>query len=319
MAIKVRDYEVRLTKNKEERRQVRALRYRVFVEEEGATATEEQKNLREEYDSFDRFAEYMAVFHNGQVIATYRIIDRGAAEKMGGFYTESEFNITKIKKTAGNIAEMSRACVAPEYRDSALAMRLLWAGLGEYIVRRKISILFGVASWVGRKPADSAQAISYLYYNHLSPTRLQATVLSENFADGVNPKLSRMNILPQVFVDADDARRQMTPLIKGYLRLGATFGKGVFVDQPFNSYDVFVMLQTKNIDAAYQKHFLGRENALAGLADTDGDSAMRTIGKIMLFPVTGPLKVMRAFVEFLLREDAVDAEYIEEKSEEIEE
>ena len=43
MAIKVRDYEVRLTRNKEERRQVRALRYEVFVEEEGASATEEQK------------------------------------------------------------------------------------------------------------------------------------------------------------------------------------------------------------------------------------------------------------------------------------
>ena len=68
MAIKVRDYEVRLTKNKEERRQVRALRYDVFCEEEGAYATEEQKNLREEYDSYDRFAEYMAVFHNGNVV-----------------------------------------------------------------------------------------------------------------------------------------------------------------------------------------------------------------------------------------------------------
>ena len=111
MAIKVRDYEVRLTRNKEERRQVRQLRYDVFVEEEGASATEEQRNLREEYDAFDRYAEYLAVFHNGKIVGTYRIIDRNAAEKMGGFYTESEFNISKIKKYNGNIAEMSRACV----------------------------------------------------------------------------------------------------------------------------------------------------------------------------------------------------------------
>ncbi len=314
MAIKVRDYEVRLTRNKEERRQVRALRYDVFVEEEGAGATEEQKNLHEEYDAYDRFAEYMAVFHNGKIVGTYRIIDRNAAEKMGGFYTETEFNISKIKKYKGNIAEMSRACVAREYRDNALVMRMLWAGLGEYVVRRKIGVLFGVASWVGKKPAASAQAISYLYYNHLSPIGLRANVIAENFADGVNPKLARMNILPEVFVDTDDAVRQMTPLIKGYLRLGATFGKGVFIDAPFNSYDVFVMLQTKNIDAAYQKHFLGRENALAGMDEDDGSGAMKTLGKIMLFPVTGPLKVMRAFVEFLLREDAIDAELIEDET-----
>lgn len=313
MAIKVRDYEVRLTRNKEERKQVRQLRYEVFVEEEGASATEEQKQLREEYDSFDRFAEYMAVFHNGRVVGTYRIIDRNAAEKMGGFYTESEFNISKIKKSSGNIAEMSRACVKKEYRENALVMRMLWAGLGEYIVRRKILLLFGVASWVGKKPADSAQAISYLYYNHLSPLSLRATVIPENFAEGVNPKLSRMNILPEAFVCAEDARRQMTPLIKGYLRLGASFGKGVFVDAPFNSYDVFVMVQTKKIDAAYQKHFLGKENALEDFEIKDG--AMKTLGKLMLFPVTAPFKVVRSLVEFLLSEDAADAEYIDEDKE----
>ena len=310
MAIKVRDYEVRLTRNKEERRQVRQLRYSVFVEEEGAGVTEEQKNLKEEYDSFDRFAEYMAVFHNGKIVGTYRIIDRDAAEKMGGFYTESEFNISKIKRFSGNIAEMSRACVAKEYRENALVMRMLWAGLGEYVVRRKIMILFGVASWVGIKPVESAQAISYLYYNHLSPLSLRATVLSENFAESVNPKLSRMNILPKEFIDETDARHQMTPLIKGYLRLGATFGKGVFVDKAFNSYDVFVMLQTKKIDAAYQKHFLGKENALEDFDVKDG--TIKTLGKIMLFPVTGSFKIVRAFLEFLLREDAADAEYIED-------
>lgn len=317
MAIKVRDYEVRLTRNKEERRQVRQLRYSVFVEEEGAGATEEQKHLREEYDAYDRFAEYMAVFHNGKIVGTYRIIDRNAAEKMGGFYTESEFNISKIKRYNGNIAEMSRACVDKAYRENALVMRMLWAGLGEYVVRRKIMVLFGVASWVGIKPVESAQAISYLYYNHLSPLRLRATVLSENFAEGINPKLSRMNILPREFIDEMDARSQMTPLIKGYLRLGATFGKGVFIDKPFNSYDVFVMLQTKKIDAAYQKHFLGSENALNDLEEKDGP--MKTIGKIMLFPVTGSFKVVRAFLEFLLREDAADAEYIEDAKAEDEE
>ncbi len=311
MAIKVRDYEVRLTRNKEERKQVRQLRYAVFVEEEGAAATEEQRALGEEYDAYDRYAEYMAVFHNGRVVGTYRIIDRNAAEKMGGFYTENEFNISKIKKYRGNIAEMSRACVEKSYRENALVMRMLWAGLGELIVRRKIGVLFGVASFVGTKPARSAQAISYLYYNHLSPLRLRATVLPENFADGVNPKLARMNILPREFIDEADAKSEMTPLIKGYLRLGATFGRGVFVDTPFNTYDVFVMMETRKMNAAYQKHFLGRENAL-GPDNDNKDNIIKTVGKIMTFPVTGPFKVMRAFIEFLMREDAADAEFVED-------
>ena len=311
MAIKIRDFEVRLTRNKEERKQVRQLRYKVFVEEEGAGASEEQRALGEEYDAYDRFAEYMAVFHNGRVVGTYRIIDRNAAEKMGGFYTETEFNISKIKKYRGNIAEMSRACVEKSYRENALVMRMLWAGLGELIVRRKIGVLFGVASFVGTKPARSAQAISYLYYNHLTPSRLRATVVPENFAEGINPKLARMNILPREFVDAADAKAEMTPLIKGYLRLGATFGRGVFVAAPFNSYDVFVMIETRKMDATYQKHFLGRENAL-GDPEDDREKIIKTVGKIITLPVVGPFKVVRAVVDFLLHEDADDVEYIED-------
>ena len=316
MAIKVRDYEVRLTKTKEERRQVRALRYAVFCEEEGAGTTEEQRVLREEYDSYDRFAEYMAVFHNGKVVGTYRIIDRNAAEKMGGFYTESEFNISKIKKVAGNIAEMSRACVDPAYRENALVMRMLWAGLAEYVLRRKIVVLFGVASFVGTKPAKSAQAISYLYYHHLTPARLRAVVAAEKMAEGVDPRMSRMNILPEVFVDAEEARRQMTPLIKGYLSLGASFGKGVFIDKPFNTYDVFVTLQTKDINAAYQKHFFGREDALDGMDVDIREGAIKTFGKLVLTPVTVPIKLVRTFFEFMLREDAADAEFVEDPDKE---
>ena len=119
-----------------------------------------------------------------------------------------------------------------------------------------------------------------------------------------------MNILPRAFVDEESAKKQMTPLIKGYLRMGATFGAGVFIDKPFNTYDVFVMLQTKNMDAAYQKHFYGRENALEHL-DVKRHP-IQTLGKIMLMPITGSLNVLGAFFEFLLREDAADAEFIEE-------
>ena len=313
MAIKVRDFEVRLTRNKEERRLVRNLRYDVFVTEEGASATAEQHELREEFDEFDKYAEYMAVFHNGKIVGAYRIIDKRAADKMGGFYTETEFNISKIKKASDNIAEMSRACVAAEYRENALVMRMLWAGLSEYVLRRRIAVLFGVASWVGQKPVESAQAISYLYYNHLSPLRLRARVIPENFADGADPRMSKMNILPRAYVDEEIAKKQMTPLIKGYLRMGATFGAGVFIDKPFNTYDVFVMMQTKNMDAAYQKHFYGRENALDHLDVKP--RPIQTLGKIMLMPITGSLNVLGAFFEFLLREDAADAEFIDEPTE----
>ena len=284
MTIKIQDYQVRMVRNAEERRAVRKLRYDVYVEEEGAFTTDEQKKLREEWDDYDKYADYMGVFHKDKLVGTYRIIDRVSAEKLGRFYSEEEFNITKIKNARGNIAEMSRACVDKAYRDNGLVLRMLWLGLCEYVLKKKISIVFGVASWFGTKPAESAQAISYLYYNHLSPLSLRATVLTEKLPNGVNPKLTRMNILPRVFVDEKAAYEQMTPLIKGYLRLSATFGKGVFIDSKFPSYDVFVLLQMKKMNAAYQKRFAGNENAFNDLGLKD--SPIKKIGKLLASPIT---------------------------------
>lgn len=312
MTIKVRDYEVRLTRNKEERKQVRQLRYNVFCLEENASATEEQKNLGEEYDAYDTYADYMAVFHNGKIVGTYRIIDRDAAEKMGGFYTESEFNLSKIKKVNGNIAEMSRACVDKDYREDGLVIRLLWAGLCEYVVKRKIVVLFGVPSFVGTNPANSAQALSYLYYNHLSPSRLLATVLKENLDPSIDPRMTQMNILPRVFVNEEEAKKQMTPLIKGYLRLGASFGRGVFIDKGFGTYDVFVLVQTKNIDKTFQKHFAGSENAFDDFEIKEGP--LHILTRIVMSPITGTAKAIRAFGELFMREDADDIEYIDKEN-----
>ena len=258
MAIKIGDYEVRLTNTEEERRQVRRLRYKVFCEEEGAIATKKQKDLHEEYDKFDTYAEYLAVFHKGKIIGTYRIIDKDAAEKMGGFYSESEFDISKIKNSGKNIVEVSRACVAVEYRDKKTPLRLLWMGLNEYIEHNKIDVLFGMASWKGTNPSLSSEAISYLYHNHLSPLELRATVDKSKLSKDIDTKLTKMDILPKNSIDINTARKKMPPLIKGYLDLNATFGDGIFVDKHFNSHEVFVVLRTQDINPVYKKFFTAR-------------------------------------------------------------
>ncbi len=109
------------------------------------------------------------------------------------------------------------------------------------------------------------------------------------------------------------AKKQMTPLIKGYLRLGASFGKGVFIDAPFNTYDVFVLLQSKNIAATYQKHFLGSENALDHLEIAD--RPIHVFGKLLALPFTGSFAIFKSIAQFFLRDDADDAEIVEDEKE----
>ena len=106
----------------------------------------------------------------------------------------------------------------------------------------------------------------------------------------------------------------MTPLIKGYLRLGATFGRGVFIDKSFGTYDVFVMVQTKNVDKTYQKHFAGSENAFDDFEIKEGPLHLLT--KIIMSPITGTAKLIHAFGELFMREDAEDIEYIDKENSE---
>lgn len=273
----VGDFEVRLAKGKAERKAVQRLRYKVFVLEEGKVPSDEEKKLRQEFDSYDKYSEYMIVLNKKKIIGTYRIITQDAAEENDGFYTETEFNISKLKKVRGNIAEMSRACIDKKYRDNPLVISMLWLGLGNYILKNKIALMFGVASFLGLKPVESAHALSYLYYKHLAPANIRAVVHPGKF--------DKMNILPQEYVDEDLAFAQMPPLVKGYVRLGAEFGQGVFLDEPFKCYDVFVTMQTRKLSKLYQKRIMGKENAFDHLIINDG--LIKSTAKILKMPFAG--------------------------------
>lgn len=307
MAIKIRDYEVRLTRNKDERKLVRQLRYRCFVEEEGFPVTDEQKSLKEEWDSYDTYASYIGVFHKGKIVGTYRILDRDAAEKMDGFYSETEFDITKIKKRRGNIAEMSRACIDKEYRDSSLVMSMLWMGLSEYIQKHKVQLLFGMVSFAWCTPIDRAQAVSYVYYHHLAPMNLRATIKLDKLDPAVHPKMTKMNILPKIWVDKEKAYKEMPPLMKGYLRLNGKFGNGSCIVPKEHGFDLSVIVLTKNISKAYQKRFAGKPDAFENLGLKD--SPMATAGKILLLPFKGVFLTLKAVAGLFLDEsDLKDAE-----------
>ena len=250
MYFKIGDYEVKMANTPEERQQVRQLRYEVFCLEKGAVATEKQKKLREEYDAYDTYADYMIVLHKNKVVGTYRIITDESAKKGKGFFSETEFDISNIKTSGLKIAELSRACIAPKYRQAVTPLKLLWMGLNKYIDDNKIDILFGIVSFEGTNPMTSANAISYLHRNHLSPTGLRATVHKNKLS-----KIQMSTLLLKNSLNSRTAREEMPTLVKGYLNLNATFGDGVYIDEQFNTHDLFVILQTHDIPPLLKRLF----------------------------------------------------------------
>jgi putative hemolysin len=64
-----------------------------------------------------------------------------------------------------------------------------------------------------------------------------------------------MDVLAKEAVDTKAALHALPPLVKGYLRLGATFGDGAVIDRQFGTTDVLVVLPVSAINPRYIDHF----------------------------------------------------------------
>ncbi len=254
MKIDLGRYDVRLASSEVERMGAQRLRYRVFVEELGAEATPEQHAARREWDAFDPWFDHLILVDLARAIAdpldrvvgVYRLLRGEVAAEGPGFYGASEYDLGPIVGSGRPSVELGRSCVAPEHR-SGVAMHLLWNGLGDYVLSRRIEILFGVASFAGTDPAPVAEALAHLHHQHLAPPELRVRARAEHFLD--------MNRMPPEAVDPLAALRAIPPLIKAYLRLGGKVGEGAFVDRAFNTIDVCVVMDTAQMAARHRQFY----------------------------------------------------------------
>ena len=236
------------------------LRYAIFFGEMGGIShNPEVAKQGRDFDAFDAFCDHLLVLdHNeehpeGKVVGTYRLLRREGMKKIGRFYTQSEFDVSRIIASPGEIVELGRSCVHPDYRNRA-AMQLLWRGIGEYVAKFNINLMFGCASFKGTDIQEHALALSYLYHNHLTPEHLRPVTLPQFYHS--------MDILPPEQIDAKHALNEIPALIKGYLRLNGTIGDGVFIDRECNSTDVSVVVMSDLITDKYVKRYKGTGGAI---------------------------------------------------------
>ena len=243
---------LKLAEGAEELRAAQRLRYRVFVEEMGAEVDEEGHRLRLERDRFDPYFDHLLLIDRAiadpmeNVVGVYRLLRSEVAIGGCGFYSASEYDLTKIEQSGRKSVELGRSCVDRGYRGGA-ALPLLWQGLADYVLSRQIDILFGVASFHGRDPQAFRQALSYLHHNHLAPEDLRVTARPDN--------AQAMDLMPADEVDRPAALKQVPSLIKAYLRLGGFVGEGAYIDHVFNTVDVCVLMDTARMSEKHRAHY----------------------------------------------------------------
>lgn len=230
-------------RHQDEVRSAQRLRYRIFAEEMGARLDGSESG--HDVDLFDDYCEHLLVrdAETQEVVGTYRVLTPAQARRVGSFYSDTEFDLWRLRALREQMVELGRSCVHADYRQGGVIMSL-WSALAEFMQRNALDTMIGCASIPmlhnGVVSGDVAASVwRQLKATHLAPIEHQ-----------VVPRLP----LP---VEHLDGSLPVEPpaLIKGYLRMGAKVLGPPAWDPDFNTADLPMMMRLHELPARYRKHF----------------------------------------------------------------
>jgi len=228
----------------EDLRAAQRLRHRVFFHETDTRLPLTEPGI--ESDRFDQYCEHLLVWDEDtdQVVGCYRILTDSQAVHAGGFYAQTEFDLTRVLAVPGRLVEIGRTCVHPDFRNGAV-IGLLWSGLARFMLMHRYDYLMGCVSIPLTGGVAQVGAIwQSVVASHLSSPEWR-----------VFPK-TPFAALPE---SAPGMPADLPPLIKGYLRLGAQVCGEPAWDPALNVADLFLLLSLDRLSARYAQHFVNRE------------------------------------------------------------
>jgi putative hemolysin len=215
-----------------------ALRHKVFFNKEG-----------KDKDAFDDLCRHIVVIEPtlGKVIGTYRLLLGSAAKGACGFYSETEFDLTNLKKNCtGELLEMGRACVDPAYRKYPI-LNFMWKTITDYMQAHKVAYVLGCASVEEPTAETIGKIYVFLKNNVFAPQYLAVPPLK-----GKEYPYDRTI----THCEKREALRLLPALIKNYVKIGAfACGEPVW-DKTFNTADFFMLLEVSRANLSYLSKFL---------------------------------------------------------------
>jgi putative hemolysin len=228
-------------------RAAQRLRHQVFVDEMGARpAPLVGAPAGHDIDLFDEFCEHLIVRtaptsdEPGAVVGTYRVLTPSAAQRAGSFYSDTEFDLTRLRPLRDHMVELGRSCVHADHRSGGVILAL-WGALAQFMERNAMETVIGCASISMRDGGHFAASLwARLRETHLAAPDCQ-----------VRPRVA----LP---VDDLDQTLDVEPpaLIKGYLRMGAKVLGAPAWDPEFGTADLPLLTRVAAIPERYKRHFL---------------------------------------------------------------
>lgn len=222
------------------------LRFDIFHQ---TLQSEGQRTTGYDIDPYDSIADHLIVkdLESEKVVGTYRLI----LENLGrGFYSETEFNLGTLLIDRANPLEVSRACVESGSRQGVV-LALLWQGLTQYAAEVGSDFLFGCSSVWTNDDDEAASVLSYLYR--------QAKV---DFSYGVSPytglTFDERSLRTSQRIEADIEPKNLSPLLRVYLKAGAKVYGNPAYDEAFGCFDFLTGLNLSQVTEKYREKFIAK-------------------------------------------------------------
>ncbi|MFA6281774.1 MAG: GNAT family N-acyltransferase [Candidatus Omnitrophota bacterium] len=202
------------------------------------------KRAKEE-DEFDAYSKHLAVIDKdiNKIIGSYRLLLGSAAKTHNGFYSETEFDLSKIKKNCkGELLEMSRACVLDSYRKYPI-IKFIWKEIISFVEKKEIKYIFGCPSIEAPQQAHIGEIMEFFKKNCFADEKYRAYPV----------KGKEYKFEPANCPDPKAIYRTLPSLVRGYLKMGALVCSEPAWDNHFRTVDFFMMLEVEKFSTYKEK------------------------------------------------------------------
>ena len=222
------------------------LRYEVYYKE----LINKSTIIKLDIDKYDLISDHIIIVDKyiNKVVGTYRVI---ASTFSDNYYSESEFDITRIKDAQGNKLELGRACVHKDYRNG-LTLALLWKGVSLYIESLNIKYLFGCSSVNTTNVLEISLIYKFIKDLHLSGEELRVYPKDKFRLDEIT---NYLDAFEKFSAKAESIEDFIPPLLKAYLKAGSKICGEPALDKKFKCADFFTVLDTDLMSDKFEKRY----------------------------------------------------------------
>lgn len=216
-----------------------SLRHSVFTGEYGA----QSQSNRYEFDEYDSICDHLIIIDRdtNSICGYYRMMSNIFSSS---FYSESEFNIDKIKELPGNKLELGRACIAKDHRNGQ-TINLLWKGIGEYATKLKCRYIFGLSS----VSSDSLLLASGLYFLFEQKKQTSDIPLARATGD------FKVSLIVENWTSFEGIEEEIPNLLKMYINAGSKVVAYPAYDKNFNCFDFLTMLDLEEVSPSFKRRY----------------------------------------------------------------